>query len=202
MSKHLYLASQSPRRLELLRQIGLEAMVLPLRHVGGRADVDENPLARETPRAYVTRVARLKVEAGQQALLGRNLPSWPVLAADTTVSLDRRILGKPANSREAVDMLRAYSGRTHRVLTAIAVAYQGLVKTALSTSQVRFRDLSEAEIDAYANSREPFDKAGGYGIQGRAALFIEHLSGSYTGVMGLPLYETSELLKSLGFEIL
>ena len=202
MSKRLYLASQSPRRLELLRQVGVEALVLPLRHTGGRGDVDESPLARETPRAYVTRLARLKAEAGQQALLGRNLPPWPILAADTTVTLDRRILGKPADGREAADMLRAYSGRTHRVLTAVAVAHQGLVKTALSTSRVRFRTLSEAEITAYANSREPFDKAGGYGIQGRAALFIEHLSGSYSGVMGLPLYETSELLKTVGFEIL
>jgi len=202
MSKRLYLASQSPRRLELLRQIGLEALVLPLRHAGGRADVDESPLARESARAYVTRLARVKVESGLQALLGRNLPPWPVLAADTTVTLDRHILGKPADSREAADMLRAYSGRTHMVLTAVAVAYKGSVKTSLSTSRVRFRTLTEAEIMVYANSREPFDKAGGYGIQGRAALFIEHLSGSYSGVMGLPLYETSELLKTVGFEIL
>lgn len=202
MSKRLYLASQSPRRLELLRQIGLEALVLPLRHAGGRADVDEAPLARESARAYVTRLARIKAEAGLRALQGRDLPPWPVLAADTTVTLDRRILGKPADCREAADMLRAYSGRTHRVLTAVAVAHRGFVKTAISISRVSFRALTEAEIMVYANSREPFDKAGGYGIQGRAALFIEHLSGSYSGVMGLPLYETSELLKTVGIEIL
>lgn len=201
MSKRLYLASQSPRRLELLRQIGLEAMVLPLRHAGGRAEVDETPLERESARTYVTRLAHLKVEAGVRALVGRNLPSWPVLAADTAVSVDRRILGKPASSREAADMLRAYAGRAHRVLTAVAVAHQGLVKTAVSISHVRFGAMSEAEIQAYARSREPFDKAGGYGIQGRAALYIEHISGSYSGIMGLPLHETAQLLKEVGFEL-
>lgn len=201
MSKRLYLASQSPRRLELLRQIGLDAMVLPLRHGSGRAEVDETPLERESAKAYVTRLARLKVEAGRQALVGRNLPAWPVLAADTAVSVDRRILGKPANSREAADMLRAYAGRTHRVLTAVAVAHQGMVKTAVSISHVRFGTMTEAEIQAYARSREPFDKAGGYGIQGRAALYIEHISGSYSGIMGLPLHETARLLKEVGFYI-
>ncbi|MEW6678640.1 MAG: Maf family protein [Pseudomonadota bacterium] len=201
MSKRVFLASQSPRRLELLRQIGLEAMVLPLRHAGGRADVDETPLEGEAAKTYVLRLARLKVEAGCRALAGRNLPPWPVLAADTTVSVDRRILGKPANLEEAADMLRAYAGRSHRVLTAVAVSYQGQLKTAVSISHVRFGPLTEAEIQSYAQSREPFDKAGGYGIQGRAALFIEHISGSYSGVMGLPLYETGLLLKEVGFEI-
>jgi len=202
MSKRLFLASQSPRRLELLRQIGIEAMVLPLRHAGGRADVDETPLEGEAAKTYVTRLALLKVEAGRRALRGRNLPAWPVLAADTTVSVDRTILGKPANSAEAEAMLRAYSGRTHRVLTGVAVAHQGQVRSVVSISHVRFAPLTEADIQAYVNSREPFDKAGGYGIQGRAALFIEHISGSYSGIMGLPLHETGELLKSVGFDIL
>ena len=202
MSKRLYLASQSPRRLELLRQVGLEPTVLPLRASSGRVDVDETPLPEEPAQDYVLRLARLKAERGGVAQEGRGLPHWPILAADTTVTIDGRILGKPADADEAAAMLRRYSGRTHTVLTAVAAAHLGQVQVALSESLVTFKSLSEAEIDAYIASREAFDKAGGYGIQGRAALFIEHLSGSYSGVMGLPLYETSELLKSVGFDIL
>lgn len=201
-SRHLYLASRSPRRLELLRQIGLEPTLLPTRVSPDRAEVDETPLPRESPRAYVLRLARLKAEAGHRARLGRNLPAWPILAADTTVVLDRRILGKPADVGEAAAMLRAYSGRTHRVLTAVALAHDGILRSAVSVSSVRFRELGEAEIQAYVSSREVYDKAGGYGIQGRAAVFVQHLSGSYSGVMGLPLFETAELLKSVGFDIL
>jgi septum formation protein len=202
ISNRLYLASQSPRRLELLRQIGLEPTVLPLRSATGRIDVDETPLPQEAAADYVLRLARAKATAGVAAQAVRNLPHWPILAADTTVTLDHRILGKPANREEAAAMLRLYSGRTHSVLTAVAAAYQGKLETALSESVVTFKPLSDAEIAAYLDSREAYDKAGGYGIQGRAALFIQHLSGSYSGVMGLPLYETSELLKSVGFEIL
>lgn len=202
MPRHLHLASQSPRRLELLRQIGLWPQILPLRHLPGRADVDETPLPKETPAAYVTRLARQKAEAGQLALLGRNMPDWPIIAADTTVALEKRILGKPADEREAAEMLRAYAGRTHTVLTAVAVMYQGRLTSTLSRSRVRFAPLGEAEIAAYVASREPFDKAGGYGIQGRAAMFIEHLSGSYSGVMGLPLYETTRLLREAGFQVI
>ncbi len=201
-SRHLYLASRSPRRLELLRQIGIEPTLLPTRVSQGRTDVDETPLPRESPRAYVLRLAKLKAEAGHRARMDRNLPPWPILAADTTVVVDRRILGKPAHVDEAAAMLRAYSGRTHRVLTAVALAHDGFVRSAVSISNVRFRELGEHEIQAYVSSREVFDKAGGYGIQGRAAAFIQHLSGSYSGVMGLPLFETSELLKSVGFDIL
>lgn len=202
MPRHLHLASQSPRRLELLRQIGLTPLILPLRHAPGRADVDETPLPKEAPAAYVTRIARLKAEAGQLALLGRKLPDWPIVAADTTVALERRILGKPADAEEATAMLRVYAGRTHTVLTAVAVSYHGRLSSALSRSRVRFAPLDEAEIAAYVASREPFDKAGGYGIQGRAAMFVEHLSGSYSGVMGLPLYETARLLREEGFQVL
>lgn len=202
MPRHLHLASQSPRRLELLRQIGLTPLILPLRHAPGRADVDETPLPREAPAAYVTRIARLKAEAGQLALLGRKLPDWPIVAADTTVTLERRILGKPADAEEAAAMLRVYAGRTHTVLTAVAVSYRDRLNSALSRSRVRFAPLDEAEIAAYVASREPFDKAGGYGIQGRAAMFVEHLSGSYSGVMGLPLYETARLLREAGFQAL
>jgi septum formation protein len=201
-AKRLYLASQSPRRLELLRQIGLEPTVLPLRTSPGRVDVDETPLPEEPALDYVLRVARWKVAAGMEAQSVRNLPDWPILAADTTVTLDGRILGKPADREEAAAMLRCYSGRAHTVLTAVAAAYRGNQKVVLSESVVTFKVLAEAEIDAYLDSREAYDKAGGYGIQGRAALFIKHLSGSYSGVMGLPLYETSELLKTVGFDIL
>ena len=202
MSKHLYLASQSPRRLELLRQVGLEPTVLPLRTAPGRADVDETPYPDEPASDYVRRLARMKAAAGVIAQVRRNLPLWPILAADTTVTLDGHILGKPADAAEAEAMLRRYSGRAHTVFTAVAAAHMGQLEVVSSESVVTFKTLTEAEIRAYVVGREGFDKAGGYGIQGRAALFIEHLSGSYSGVMGLPLYETSELLKSVGFDIL
>lgn len=202
MLKPLYLASQSPRRLELLRQIGLAPAVLRLRNGSGRLDVDETPLPEEPALDYVLRLARLKAEAGELARHRRSLADWPIVAADTTVTLDGRILGKPADGEEAAAMLRAYSGRAHSVLTGVAVVFQGRLAVALSESTVAFRALSEAEIRAYVASREPFDKAGGYGIQGRAALFIEHLSGSYSGVMGLPLFETAQLLREVGFPVL
>lgn len=201
-SKHLYLASQSPRRLELLRQVGLEPTVLPLRCAPGRVDVDETPLPDESATDYVLRLARRKAQAGADVQSARKLPPWPILAADTTVTLDGHILGKPADMAEAAAMLRRYSGRAHTVLTAVAAVHLGCLRVVLSESVVTFKTLSEAEIAAYLSSRDAYDKAGGYGIQGRAALFIEHLSGSYSGVMGLPLYETSELLKTVGFEIL
>lgn len=201
MPHRLYLASKSPRRLELLRQIGLEPVVLALRQTPPRVDVDETPLAGESPRDYVVRVAGLKAVAGLRAMTARHLPVLPILAADTTVTLDGAILGKPADARAAAEMLRSYSGRHHTVLTAVAVAHAGQVRGALSESEVRFRHLSETEIAAYVASREPYDKAGGYGIQGRAAMFISHLAGSYSGVMGLPLCETAELLKAVGVEL-
>ena len=202
MAKTIYLASQSPRRLELLRQIGLAPTVLPLRHAAPRADVDEAPLLSEKALDYVQRIAGMKAEAGLRAVSGRRLPFLPIVAADTTVTLDGDILGKPADAAEAAAMLRRYSGRVHSVLTAVAVAYQGRVEIAVSESAVRFADLTEAEIAAYVASGEPFDKAGGYGIQGRAAVFIAHIAGSYSGVMGLPLHETAALLKKVGFEVL
>lgn len=202
MLKPLYLASQSPRRLELLRQIGLAPAVLRLRNDSGRLDVDETPLPDEPALGYVLRLARLKAEAGELARHRRALADWPIVAADTTVTLDGRIIGKPADSEEAAAMLRRYSGRSHSVLTGVAVVFQGHMAVALSESTVAFRALSEEEITAYVASREPFDKAGGYGIQGRAALFIEHLAGSYSGVMGLPLFETAQLLREVGFPVI
>ncbi len=202
MLKPLYLASQSPRRLELLRQIGLAPAVLLLRNGSGRVDVDETPKPNEPALEYVLRLARAKAEAGESARHRRNLAAWPIVAADTTVTLDGRILGKPADAEEAAAMLRHYSGRSHSVLTGVAVAFQGRLKVALSESAVTFQPLSEAEIAAYVATREPFDKAGGYGIQGHAAMFIEHLSGSYSGVMGLPLFETARLLREIGFPVI
>ncbi|MBU1666063.1 MAG: septum formation protein Maf, partial [Gammaproteobacteria bacterium] len=160
------------------------------------------PLPEEPALDYVLRLARLKAEAGELARHRRALADWPIVAADTTVTLDGRILGKPADCEEAAAMLRAYSGRAHSVLTGVAVVFQGHMAVALSESTVAFRALSEEEITTYVASREPFDKAGGYGIQGRAALFIEHLSGSYSGVMGLPLFETAHLLREVGFPVL
>jgi len=198
MVRHLFLASQSPRRLELLRQIGIEPTVLPLRAAPGRQDVDETPLPGETAAEYVTRVARTKLEAGAHVLLCRKLPPWPILAADTTVTLDGAIIGKPTDAREARAMLQAYSGRSHTVLTAVAAAHQGGRQYALSESVVSFKPLSAREIAAYVDSAECFGKAGGYAIQGRAAMFVRDLTGSHSGVMGLPLYETAELLKALG----
>lgn len=202
MLKPLYLASQSPRRLELLRQIGLAPAVLYFRNGAGRLDVDETPLPEEPAVDYVLRLARLKAEAGELARLRRSLAVWPIVAADTAVTLDGQILGKPADAEAAAAMLRLYSGRSHDVLTGVAVAYKGRLEVALSESAVRFRPLTEAEIAAYVASREPFDKAGGYGIQGRAAMFVEHLSGSYSGVMGLPLFETAQLLRELGYPVI
>lgn len=200
MSRPLYLASQSPRRLELLRQIGLTPTVLPLRHAGPRADVDEKPKPGESGRAYVLRIARLKAQAAERALLGRRMPAWPVVVADTCVVRDGTILGKPRDATEASAWLRRYSGRSHTVLTAVAVLYGARLEVATQRSTVRFGPLTERDIAAYVASGEPFDKAGGYGIQGRAAAFVEHLAGSYSGVMGLPLYETVELLKAVGYD--
>jgi len=201
MDKSLYLASQSPRRMELLRQIGLAPMVLPLRTTPPRLDVDETPLTGESPEVYVHRLARLKAEAGQKAMIGRKLTPRPILAADTTVALDGVLLGKPVDAADATAMLRAYSGRTHDVLTGVCVAFAGRMEVRVSTSQVRFRTLEADEIQAYIATGEAWDKAGAYGIQGRAAMFIERLEGSYTGVMGLPLFETAELLRAIGVEL-
>ena len=202
MQKRVYLASQSPRRLELLRQIGVDAMVLPLRQQGPRADVDESARRGEKPADYALRVARMKVEAGAMAVSGRRLPQMPILAADTIVAVDGMLLGKPASAAQAAEWLRGYAGRTHKVYSGVAVAWEGQVLTALSKSTVSMRSLDEAEIAAYVESREPMDKAGGYGIQGRAAAFIESISGSYSGIMGLPLFETSALLKQVGIAVL
>jgi septum formation protein len=190
----IYLASASPRRAELLPLIGVTFEVLKL----GEFGVDEAVHGREAPATYVQRLAREKAQAGVRAIAVRGLAVWPVLGADTTVCVGREILGKPGDAAdreaEAARMLRLLSGRTHRVLTAVALATAKGARVALSDSRVTFRRLTRAEIAAYIATGEPFDKAGGYGIQGPAAAFVSHLSGSYTGVMGLPLFETAQLM--------
>lgn len=196
----LYLASRSPRRRELLHQIGIDFDTVVFRD-GKRADseTDETPMPGEDPVSYVERVARAKAVHGLKIVEERRLPMRPVLSADTTLELDGQIIGKPVDMADAAAILRHLSGRTHRVLTGVAINHQGRSEYLLSTSEVRFRLIDDEEIRHYVMSGEPMDKAGAYGIQGRAGMFVEHLSGSYTGVMGLPLCETGELLKRLGF---
>jgi septum formation protein len=198
--RHIYLASRSSRRRELLKQIGIGFEVLLLREGPHRAaDFDETPLPDESPRDYVLRVAEAKVEAGWARLGQRRLMRYPVLSGDTTVALGDRILGKPADRDEAIAFLRELSGKTHQVHSAVAVKFDNQLETAVSTTDVRFRELEEQEIRNYVAGGEPRDKAGGYAIQGRAAVFVVVLSGSYSGVMGLPLYETSQLLAKFGY---
>ena len=183
----VYLASASPRRSELLRQIGVRFEVRP-------AAIPEEREPREMPEDYVLRLAAAKADAVWTAL---DTPR-PVLAADTAVVLGDRVLGKPADAAEAAAMLGELSGRTHRVLTAVALRSGPQADSLLCASEVRFRATTAAERRAYCETDEPYDKAGGYGIQGRAAVFVEHLSGSYSAVMGLPLFETAALLTRCG----
>jgi septum formation protein len=194
----IYLASRSPRRRELLSQIGVRYHLLLFRErLGERPEVDEAALEGESPAAYVERMARAKSEAGWNRMLQRNLPHAPVLAADTTVALGGRILGKPRDRAEAAEMLAALSGERHEVLTGVALKHHDQTEFALSTSEVLLKKMSPDEIAQYVASGEGDDKAGAYAIQGRAARFIVELRGSYSGVMGLPLYETSLLLDKL-----
>ena len=198
IERGIYLASRSPRRRELLAQIGVRFHLLLFRSRAGEApDVDETPLAAEPPDTYVERLARAKAEAGWRRMLQRNLPQSPVLAADTTVALEGHIYGKPANRQEAAEMLAQLAGRTHEVLTAVALKHEDWLQSLLSRSEVRFKVLTAREIEQYVLSGEADDKAGAYAIQGRAARFIVELRGSYSGVMGLPLYETAQLLDKL-----
>jgi septum formation protein len=164
-------------------------------------ELDEAGHADENPVAYVQRVASAKVEHGWRLVNWRRLLLQPVLAADTTIEFAGQVIGKPVDAKDAERILRLLSGNTHRVLTAVAVGYEGRIESALSISEVRFRALDAAEIRRYVASGEPMDKAGAYGIQGRASLFIEHLAGSYTGVMGLPLFETAQLLKRFDYPL-
>jgi septum formation protein len=199
LDRNIYLASRSPRRRELLGHIGVKFHLLLFRNRPGAApDVDENPQPGEDPRDYVMRLARAKATIGWQRMLERNLPPAPVLAADTTVALDGQIFGKPADREDAARMLAALSGRRHEVLTAVALQFDDEVETALSASEVQFRELTPEEIREYVATGEPDDKAGAYAIQGRAALFVAEIRGSQSGIVGLPLYETAQLLQKMG----
>jgi septum formation protein len=186
----IFLASASPRRSALLQQIGVVHEVSPVA-------IDETPAVAEIPREYVQRLARRKAEA-----LWEQLPAAlrrPVLGADTAVVLAEQILGKPGDAEEHAAMLRQLSAQTHEVLTAVALRYDKGIVVRVSVSQVTFRALQATEIAAYWRSGEPNDKAGGYAIQGLGAVFVEHISGSYSGIVGLPLYETAELLQTIGW---
>ena len=199
----LYLASRSPRRTELLRQLDIPFETLLLREASGRdRDVREGALDGEPPAHYVERMARTKAGVGWQRMFNRMLPAHPVLGADTEVVQDDVIFGKPQDADAARAMLAKLSGRMHDVLSAVAIRWNDDVEVAVSVSQVTFRKLTPGEIERYIETREPFDKAGGYAIQGRAAAFVTLLSGSYSGVMGLPLAETAALLARIGRPVL
>lgn len=205
MTDFIYLASQSPRRRQLLEQWGVRCeLLLP----DAEEDVEslEAVTPGESPTAYVQRVTALKLAASLARLRRRHLPFAPVLCADTTVALGRRILGKPADEADAARLLADLAGREHRVLTAVAVGKPGTrgdrTWAALSTSRVTFEPLSAAQIRRYVATGEPMGKAGAYGIQGRAGLWISHISGSYSGIMGLPAHETSQVLHAAGVRLI
>lgn len=198
--KFVYLASQSPRRRQLLEQLGV-AYELLLPDANEDAESLEVVLPNELPSRYVQRVTQLKLDAALLRLKQRGLPLAPVLCSDTTVALGREILGKPQDHAHAQAMLKQLSGHTHKVLTAVAIGSSRKRVAALSTSQVRFAPLTTAQIKQYVASEEPMGKAGAYAVQGRAASFIEHMSGSYSGIMGLPMFETAQLLREWGFKI-
>ncbi len=201
-SNHIYLVSRSTRRRDLLKQIGIRHTILLMRETLSRpVDVDETPALGESPVDYVYRITHTKAEAGWLRLKQRNLPVLPVLAADTIVVLDGRILGKPTDTEHAKEMLHALSGQEHQVHTAVGLAFQEQIKLRLSTTTVRFRDISPREIQSYVASNEPLDKAGAYAIQGKAAAFVININGSYSGVVGLPLFETSQLLEETGITV-
>ena len=201
VDKRIYLASQSPRRRELLKQIGIAFDVLTLRVVAGRMDVIEVPRAGEAAPDFVQRMAAEKAACGWRAVDMRHLLRFPVLGADTVVELDGAILGKPADRAEADAMLARLSGREHHVHTAVAVQHEDRMEVRLSSSLVRFAALDAVAITRYLETGEYLGKAGAYAIQGRAGAFVEHIDGSYSGIMGLPLYDTSILLRAFGLAV-
>ncbi|OPX54957.1 septum formation protein [Oceanospirillum multiglobuliferum] len=187
----LCLASASPRRLALLQQLGLRCQQYPV-------DLDESVLVGESPKDYVIRLAEEKATAGMQ----RSGTTLPVLGSDTSVVLGHNILGKPENEAHAIEMLMQLSGQSHQVMTAVAVCQNDQLRSVLSTTEVKFRTLTEQECRRYWHTGEPADKAGSYAIQGLAAIFVESVSGSYSNVVGLPLFETAQLLESFNIQIL
>ena len=204
MPDFIYLASQSPRRSQLLEQLGVRHTLLVPNTDGDVAEDAEGlevVFKNEAPAAYVARVTGLKLDAAVARHKRRKLPAAPILCSDTTVAVGRNILGKPADAAEAASMLRALSGTTHRVLTAVAVQQGRKRVQALSVSKVTFAVLTLAQIRAYVASGEPMGKAGAYAVQGRAAAFIAHISGSYSGIMGLPMFEAAQLLRSVGIKV-
>ena len=197
----IYLASRSPRRLELLQQMGIACKTVLLRDETSRLrDVDERPLPGENPYIYVERMAKMKAEIGVLRARQRALPVMPMLGADTIIVFNGTIFGKPSDSADAKRMLKLLSGTQHEVLTSVAITDGTRMLHDTSISRVRFRDLTDSEINNYIASGEPTGKAGAYGIQGIAAVFIERLEGSYSGVMGLPIFETSMLLSQYGIK--
>jgi len=202
LEPRIYLASKSPRRRELLTQIGVHFDLMLFR-AGTREDpeTDESSRPAEKPDDYVRRVALAKARHGAYLIGVRRLAPRPVLAADTTLDVDGEIIGKPQGEQDAMTILGRLSGRTHRVLTSVAVAHGERVEERTSVSEVRFRVLDSDEIRRYVLSGEPLDKAGAYGIQGRAAIFIEGIRGSHSGIVGLPLCETALLLRSFGYPV-
>jgi len=198
--RFIYLASQSPRRSQLLQQIGVVHQLLAA-DPGEDAEALEVVLPGELPDAYVQRVTQLKLAAARRRLARSGLPPGPLLCADTTVALGRRILGKPADAADAIAMLQRLSGRTHRVLSAVAVHDGRRTHAALQVSWVRFAAVPDATIAAYVAGGEPFGKAGAYAIQGAAAAWVAHIDGSHSGIMGLPLFETAALLRAAGVAV-
>jgi septum formation protein len=199
MANFIYLASQSPRRAQLLEQMGVRFELL-LPDASEDAESLEDMLPGEAPAKYVVRVTGLKLDAAVARMKRRGLPSAPVLCSDTTVALGSTLYGKPVDARDAQRMLGELSGHTHRVLTAVAVQKAKSRAQALSSSQVRFTAMTTAQIRAYVATGEPLGKAGAYAVQGRAATYIEHISGSYSGIMGMPMFETAQLLRTLGIK--
>jgi septum formation protein len=202
LDPRLYLASKSPRRRELLTQIGVRFDLLMFRTPPREdAATDETPLAGEAPEVYARRVATAKALHGEALVASRRLIARPILAADTTLNVDGEIIGKPNDDAEAVEILNRLSGRTHEVITAVALCRDGTCECVASVSAVRFRPLELAEIRRYVASGESRDKAGAYGLQGHAAIFVAEVRGSPSGIVGLPLCETSLLLRRFGFPI-
>lgn len=201
VEKRVYLASQSPRRRDLLKQIGVAYDVLALRAVPGRMDVVEIPNAGEPALDFARRMASEKAACGWRAVDGRCLLRFPVLGADTVVELDGEILGKPVDRTEAGNVLKRLAGREHLVHTAVAIQHEVHQELRVSTSRVWFADLDDATIARYLETGEYLGKAGAYAIQGRAGAFVAHIEGSYSGIMGLPLYETTELLNAFGIAV-
>jgi len=193
----IYLASQSPRRRQLLDQLGVRhELLLP----GPEEDAEalEVEIKGELPEAYVQRVTLAKLAAARRRLRNRGLPAAPIMCSDTTVALGRKILGKPLDAADALATLTSLAGRTHRVITAVALSLGRAERLAVSISKVKFAPVSQAQLEHYVASGEPFGKAGSYAIQSQAAAWISHIEGSYSGIMGLPLFETAQLLTEGG----